>query len=153
MDGLDALLAKAERVEALSATLYRRLAEGLASGSGARVTFARLAAEEEEHAARIRLLKTRIEARPWNPELTLDLAGAEAMVADAEALLGLVEAEGPPASVEGAARLMIESERRLSAVHAHELVAGDPELESFFAELAMQDQVHLEILRRLDERR
>ncbi len=151
MELVDALLSKAERVEKLSAQIYRRLGAGLPAGSSARQTFERLAAEEEEHAARVRELKARVEARPWNPELRLDLAAADALLAEAEMLLYLVERETTIVSLEDAARFMIESERRLAGAHAHQLVAGDPELESFFADLASRDQVHLEVLRRLGQ--
>lgn len=152
MDDLKALLEKAERVEALGARVYRLLAEGLADRPNAQGVFARLADEEEQHAARIRLLELKVAERPWNPELRLDHAGADALVAEAESLLQKAELDAVAGiDLTTAARLLVESERRLAAAHAHSLVAGDPDLEAFFADLAAQDRTHLEILLRLQE--
>ncbi|MGC4122658.1 MAG: hypothetical protein QM765_50425 [Myxococcales bacterium] len=149
MDEIRRLLAKAERVESLSAQIYRLLASVFSEGAIAWNIYQRLAKEEDEHAQRIRLLADRIEARPYLPELRVDPAGLDALIAEAESLLRTLQEDGAALSAEDGRRFVVALERNFGAVHAHALVAGDPELETFFAELAFQDQMHLDVLERL----
>ena len=150
MADLQTLLAKAEQVETLSGAIYRRLAAGFPEGARAWRIYQQLAQEEDEHAKRIRILEANLRSRPVPQQLTVDLPAVEQLVADAAALLRMLDELGPHLSVEESRRFMVAMERRFGAVHAHALVAGDPELEAFFGELAFQDQTHLELLERLD---
>ena len=140
------LLEKAERIELTAEQLYQALA-GRFAGE-ARALFQRLAIEEAQHAARIRLLAVRYRHDKRLVASALgDLALLERLHGEAQQVLGEV-LEGrwdgdPAAALRGAVAL----ERRFCVVHAQVLAQdGHPELKGFFEQLSAQDEAHRALL-------
>jgi rubrerythrin len=140
------LLEKAEQIELLAERLYRRLAERFAGD--ARATFQRLAEEEAQHAARIRLLAARYRHdKRLVRSLAADGALMDRLLVEGEEALAAVRAgawDGDPAA---ALRRAAALERRFGLVHAQVLAQeGHPELRALFEQLAAQDRAHLALL-------
>lgn len=140
------LLEKAEQIEALAERLYRVLAERF--DGEANLLFRRLADEEAQHAARIRLLAARYRHdRRLVASMDFDLGLLDRLFVEAEGALATVVGgawDGDPAA---ARRAAVELEQRFCLVHAQVLSsAGHPELRAFFAQLAVQDRAHQELL-------
>jgi hypothetical protein len=140
------LLEKAERVELIAERLYRALAGRF--GGEAKAIFLRLAEEEAQHAARIRLLSARArQDRKLVASLAADTTLLDRLLVEAEEALAAVEAgawDGDPgAALSGAAAL----ELRFCQTHAQTLPRdAHPELRSFFEQLAAQDKAHALLL-------
>jgi hypothetical protein len=139
---------KAERLEMLAAELYRLIASGMSETSNAHTVLLKLAQEEDEHAMRVRMLQSRFEGR-MQATIAFDTSALDRLIDEGETLKRLLTAEGG-ITREEARRFMIEQERNFEVAHAHVLVPDEPELATFFAELAFQDQMHLKILEQLD---
>jgi rubrerythrin len=141
------LLQKAEQLELLAGQLYQALA-GRHAGP-ARDLFERLAGEEVQHAARIRLLAARYRQDPrlFSAAVT-DGAQLDALLVEAAALIEAVRAgqwDGDPAE---SLRRAADLERRYAVAHAQVLTQeAVPGLRAFFEQLAAQDRAHLELLR------
>jgi rubrerythrin len=140
-------LEAAARIEVLVQTIYGGLASRYADQAELRDLFLRLAAEEEQHAYRIRTL-ARHDAQPaWD----------DGTAAHLPALLGAMEAElvtmaaeragspgGDPRSI---LLRVIDFESRFASIHAEYLARSvEPGVQGLFSALAMQDRHHMELL-------
>lgn len=141
----------AERLETLAGVLYRLIAARLPAGSKAAAVFTQLAAEEDQHALRIRMLRQQYQARPKAfQEPLLDLAEVNRLITEAEALQ-LCFANSETCSLEDARRFMVEQEKRFAVAHAQVLAATqDAAAAAFFRELARMDQMHARQLESID---
>lgn len=140
------LLEKAERIELLAEQLYRALAGRFAGD--AKALFLRLAEEEAQHAARIRLLTARYrQDKRLVTTLATDTTQLDLLIGEAEQALAAVGAgtwDGDPA---GALRSAAALEERFCQVHAQALSQdAHPELRAFFEQLAVQDRAHADLL-------
>jgi rubrerythrin len=139
-------LQKAEQVELLSAALYRRMARLVPAGSNARQVLLKLAAEEDEHALRVRMLEIRLAGRGSVEEY--DTSAFDRILEDGVALEALL-AEGGALTAAEAMRFVVEQEQHFAGAHAQRLASGDPEVAALFAEMAERDEVHAALLRKL----
>lgn len=140
------LLEKAEALELLAEQLYQALAGRF--GGEARALFLRLAGEEAQHAARVRLLAARSR---HDRRLVASLAGdshfLDALLAEAGEALGEVQAGRWDGDSEAALARAATLERAFCSAHAQTLSAeAHPELRGFFEQLAAQDRAHEELL-------
>jgi rubrerythrin len=139
------LFKRAERVEQLAAEIYATLAAQFRDDAATRALFQRLAAEEEQHAARVRLL-----AGTYRSEPRLRVNGVEvldACVASGEAVLAAIRAGEWGDDVADIKRRLSELEARCAHAHAEILAAnGGSALADFFRQLAEQDDAHVELL-------
>jgi rubrerythrin len=139
------LFKRAERVEQLAAEIYAALAVRFRDDAGAHLLFRRLAAEEEQHAARVRLL-----AGTYRSDPRLRVNGVEildACVASGEAVLAAIRAGEWGDDVAGVKSRLAELEVSCSHAHAEILAAnGGSALADFFRQLAEQDEAHVELL-------
>jgi rubrerythrin len=149
MSGTYALLRLAERIELLSAQLYRLLADRFREDRATRALFLRLECEEDQHASRIRLLA----ARYRHDGRLLERVSAthqflEGLVARGEAIVEEVARGAWGTDLAEVKRRLGEVELEFCHAHAHFLSEdGHPELRAFFAQLAEQDQEHARLLR------
>jgi rubrerythrin len=141
------LLEKAERLELLAQELYLALAGRF--GGEARELFKRLAAEEAQHAARVRLLAARYrQDKKLVASLAADTTLMDRLLVEAEEALASATAGAwdgdPQAALRGAAEL----ERRFCQAHAQALSQdAHPDLRAFFEQLAAQDKAHEALLK------
>lgn len=142
------LLGRAERIETTAAAIYAALAAQFAGLPAARSLFEGLAADELQHASRIRLLAARYKhdarlaaRRPAaSPELDACLAEAEQVLAD-------VRARRWESDFGRAKQKLCALEDRLSRAHAEALARdAHPDLRAFFEQLARQDEAHARLL-------
>lgn len=138
----------AEQVERTAARLYRLLTETFPPGSEANKVFSTLASEEDQHAARINMLRSRYSRRPGDFEgFELDVEQMSRLLGEGETLITLFSGEGFSVSVDEARRFMIELERNFAGAHAQVMtLSSNPELKSFFETLARQDRMHAQVL-------
>lgn len=137
----------AERIEAIAAAIYAAAAKQFAGDEKARALFARLEAEELQHASRVRLLATQyrsdrrlLERISGGAALTRCLRLAEE--AHAQATSGAWGVE-----LAAVKRRLSELEAELSTAHAQALAQdGHPALRDFFRQLALQDEAHARLL-------
>lgn len=141
------VLEKAEAVERAAARAYRAGAAAL-RGTRQGGLLSRLADEEDQHAARVRLLA----ARYRHDASLFQNVDFKLVVLDAElAAWGAAHQEieagrfgGDPAAL--LARLASLEEQSTQS-HAHVLAAGaDPVVAQFFEQLAVQDRAHRDLL-------
>ena len=140
------LLDLAERIELAAEQLYRALA-GRFTGE-VQSLFQRLAGEEAQHAARIRLLAARYrhDKRLFAGAIG-DLDLLTGLLAEAEAALQEVLGGRWDGDPEAALRGAVDLERRFCVVHAQVLSQGaHPELRGFFELLSAQDEAHRALL-------
>jgi len=139
---------KAERLEMLSAEIYRLLAERFRGEPAASDVFTRLMEEELQHATRIRLLKARYrhDARLFeNADLTS--ANLDAVVREGQETVAAIARGEWSASLEVVKQELAEIEDRFGAAHAHVLCEGAvAPVRAFFEQLARQDQEHRRLL-------
>ncbi len=140
------LLQRAERLELAAADLYVALAARFPGEPGA--LFARLAREEGQHAARIRLLAARYQ---HDSRLiathSVDTQEIEALVAEVGESLAAVQRGEWDGDGAAAVRRLAEMEERFCKAHAHTLPRdAHPELLAFFERLAAQDDAHRQLL-------
>jgi len=140
------LLEKAERVELLAEQLYQALAGRF--GGEAKALFLRLAAEEAQHAARIRLLTARYrQDRKLVASLVADTTLIDRLLLEAGEALAAVSAGAWDGDPSAALHSAAELERRFCQVHAQVLSEeAHPELRAFFDQLAAQDKAHHDLL-------
>lgn len=142
------LLARAERIEATAAAIYAALAVQFARNPAARSLFEALAAEELQHASRVRLLAARYK---HDGKLVRNgpsrVPALEACLADAQAALADIRAGRWGADFAATKRRLGELEDCLAKAHA-EVIARDanPDLRLFFEQLARQDEAHARLL-------
>ncbi len=139
-------LEMAQEIEAAAERLYRVLAGRF--GGEAKALFLRLAEEEVQHAARIRLLAARYRHdKVLAGALTADWPLLELLLAEALEAVGNAEAGAWDGAPEAALAGAVELEKRFCEVHAQVLARdGHPELKAFFEQLAAQDRAHHELL-------
>jgi hypothetical protein len=138
---------KAERIENIAAAIYAFLAKQFADDPDVRALFARLEAEEVQHASRVRLLASRYRGDskllpnvPGNPEL-------DACLADAEAALVEVQAGRWGRDLASIKARLVALEERMANAHAQVIARdGHPALRDFFRQLALQDDAHAALL-------
>jgi len=141
------LLEKAERLELLAQELYLTLAGRF--GGETRELFKRLAAEEAQHAARVRLLAARYrQDKKLVAALAADSTQMDRLLVEAEEAVAAAASgtwDGDPeAALKGAAEL----ERRFCQAHAQSLSQdAHPDLRAFFEQLAAQDKAHQALLK------
>jgi rubrerythrin len=138
------LLEKAERLELLAQQIYEALSQRF--GGETRETFQRLAAEESQHASRVRLLGARYRQ---DRRLVASLAIDDRLLAEAGEALAAVRAGAWDGDASAAMASAAELESRFCQAHAQSLSQGAmPELRSFFEQLASQDKAHATLLKR-----
>lgn len=140
---------RAERVERLSAEIYRALGVRFAHEPEARCLFARLEAEELQHARRVRLLAaryrhdSRLLERP-----SASIRELELLAAESEAILAAIEEGKWAQDLATVLSSLAALEDRTASAHAHLIaIEGNPELRAFFEQLALQDEAHHALLR------
>jgi rubrerythrin len=141
-------LAAAERMEAVAQRLYEDLAAAHAGQTGLHQLFRRLAAEEAQHAMRIRLLQRHRGSSAW-PRGALERFGREVdlVVAEMEAIRGELGKAPPGGDVTDLLRRLATMEDRFRSVHAQDLARhAGPEAEKLFSTLALQDSAHRVLL-------
>jgi rubrerythrin len=141
------LLEKAERLELLAQRIYEALSERF--GGETRDLFRRLAAEESQHASRVRLLAARYgQDRNLVASLSVDTPLLDKLLIEAEEALAAVKAGAWDGDPKAALASAAELESRFCQAHAQSLSQGaQPELRAFFEQLAVQDKAHAELLR------
>jgi rubrerythrin len=141
------LLEKAERLELLAQQIYEALSERF--GGETRELFRRLAAEESQHASRVRLLAARYrQDRKLMASLTVDTPLLDKLLIEADEALAAVKAGAWDGDPKAALASAAELESRFCQAHAQSLSQGSqPELRAFFEQLAVQDRAHAELLR------
>jgi rubrerythrin len=141
------LLDKAERLELLAEQLYLALAGRF--GGEARALFQRLAGEESQHAARVRLLAARYrQDRRLVNTVQADVTLLDKRLAEAEEALAAVNAGAWDGNPEAALAAALELERSFCLAHAQALSSEAlPELRAFFEQLASQDKAHIALLK------
>ena len=150
MPSIHALFAAAERVELLTAELYRLLADRFAATEPIRELFRKLREEEIQHAARVRLLASqyRNDSGLFRRAALFDGApDPTRMLVELEATVRDVAAGAWGDDLLEVRRRLVEMETRCVSLHAQFMVAGAPrEIASLFEELARQDEQHERLL-------
>jgi rubrerythrin len=142
------LLRLAERIELIAAEIYAALALQFAGNASARSLFESLAAEEVQHASRIRLLTARYkhDAKLVNRRTT-ETPALDAILAEALAALAQIREGRWTRDLAETKRRLGALEDRLVGAHAEILARdGNPDLRAFFEQLARQDQAHARLL-------
>jgi rubrerythrin len=144
------ILGAATRIEALAQDIYAGLAVTFEHQPYLRELFGKLAAEEGQHAMRIRLLDRHAGKAPW-PSGVLERIGADldalsAEIVEKQASFRKLHAASDAREVLAA---LAEMELRFGSVHAEELArSGDEEVQKLFGALAQQDDRHRELIGR-----
>jgi rubrerythrin len=141
------LLEKAERLELLAERLYQALAGRF--GGEARALFQRLAAEEAQHASRVRLLSARVrQDRKLVATLAADTTMLDRLLLEAAEALAAANAGAWDGDPQAALRAATALEQRFGLAHAQALSAeAHPQLRAFFEQLAAQDKAHEALLK------
>jgi rubrerythrin len=137
-------LGAAVRIECLAQELYAGLAVTFGQQPYLRELFERLAAEEGQHAMRIRLLDRHHVKAPW-PQEMLDRVSADldGMAEEISALQRSFRTLPSGADARPVLRRLAEMEVRFGSVHAEELArSADPVVQELFDGLAQQDARH-----------
>ncbi len=142
------ILDKAEKIELLAAELYAAFARRFGDDAAAAKLFTRLRDEEQQHAARIRMLA----AQSRRDGKLLGKIGVEAgalddVVREMTGMLANVLNGNWHADLAQTKRLLLELEERCARAHAQGLSGVDASLRTFFEQLALQDKAHEELLR------
>jgi len=144
----------AMRIETLAQELYAGLATTYVHEPWLHDLFEQLAAEEGQHAMRIRLLDRHQGQAPWPAEMvTRVCADLDAM---AEAIAAMkVEFRKPSVTADAAGVLgrLVELEMRFGSVHAEALArTTEPAVQKLFSSLALQDSRHRELIKKAMQR-
>ncbi len=139
---------KAEQLELLSAEVYRLLAARFRADPAARAMFERLAAEEAQHASRVRLLRFRYQSdAALFDDAELTSAGLDRLVEEARRLVDQVAGGAWGDNLDLVKQELAELETRFGEAHAHVLARGaHPAVREFFETLARQDEEHRRLL-------
>ena len=142
------LFQRAERVEAVSARIYEALALQFRADPVASSLFARLSAEEAQHAARVRLLAAHYRNDPRIfGRAEADSTALEECLARCERALAEVEDGRWGQDLREVKGRLAELEECLARAHADLLLGeANPALREFFALLAAQDEGHARLL-------
>ena len=140
---------KAEAAELLAAEIYRALANLFAWDLEGAALFRRLEQEEQQHAARVRLLAARLrQDRRLLQDVDVDTGVLDALVAESRALLADIVEGRWTFGIERTKQAAAEFEDRLAHAHAEMIARGaHPVVREFFETLAQQDAAHLELIR------
>lgn len=138
----------AAHVEELARDTYLALAAHQGTPKDLAETLRGLAAEEEEHARRVRLLGDSLAGGGWPDGLTRLLAEKVQGAALAhQHLLWEVRSRRRPGDLEALLARLADMEVRLGFTHAEQLAkVADHRIASFFATLAKQDRRHAALL-------
>jgi rubrerythrin len=137
----------AERIEAIAAEIYGLLARRFGEDPDAYALFAQLQAEEEQHAARIRLLAASYRNDSKLLPAVNGAAELAACLGEAERAMAEVRAGGWGPRLADVLVRVSRLEDRLARAHADLLALnGDPGLREFFEQLARMDDAHVELL-------
>jgi rubrerythrin len=142
------ILDKAEKIELLAAELYAAFAKRFGDDDAAAKLFTRLRDEEQQHAARIRLLaaQSRRDSKLLG-KLDLDARALDAVIQEMVAVLANVRNGNWGADLAQTKRLLVDLEERCARAHAQGLQGLNESLRKFFEQLAQQDRAHEELLR------
>lgn len=137
-------LEAAIRIECLSQELYSGLAVTFGHQPYLRELFEQLAAEEGQHAMRIRLLDRHQVKAPWPQEMLERVSSdLEAMAEEIARIQATFRTLPPGADARPVLRRLAEMEVRFGAIHAEDLArSAKPEIQELFASLAQQDARH-----------
>jgi rubrerythrin len=141
-------MGSAIRIECLAQELYEGLASAFQHQPYLRELFEELAAEEGQHAMRIRLLERHQGKAPW-PQETIDRVSAEldAVATEIAAMQASFRTVSLAADARPVLRRLAEMELRFGSVHAEQLArSAEPEIQKLFAALADQDARHRELI-------
>ncbi len=146
-------LMQAEEVEQTASEIYIALADMFSYDPEAYRLFAGLAAEEEQHELRLRMLRNQIAKDPRHVgPIAFDPAEVKEDLADAKALMKRLGSGREHLTFREACLMAAELEERMCSAHAHALAPkADPTITSFYAELARQDAAHARLLRKVAE--
>jgi len=138
----------AERMETVARDLYVDLSVAFSEQPHLRLLFQRLAAEEEQHAMRIRLLERHQGRSAWPREAGERFSSdCDAMVAEIEVLRRESRAPSTSGDARTVLRRLSEIEHRFSSIHAQDLARyAGPEVQKLFATLALQDAAHRDLI-------
>jgi hypothetical protein len=137
----------AESIESIAAAIYAACARQFAGDEQGRALFARLEAEELQHASRIRLLATQYRTDRRLLERVAGAAELQGCLRVAEDALSEVQGGAWGADLAAVKLRLADLETRLSRAHAQTIALdGHPALRDFFRQLALQDEAHARLL-------
>jgi hypothetical protein len=141
-------LQAALHIETAAQALYADLAVAFAEQPNLRLLFERLAAEEEQHAMRIRLLERHQGRSPWPRDVIERFCGdCDGMVAEIAALRRELGPHTASNDARAVLRRLSDMEERFCSIHAQDLARNaGPEVERVFAALALQDAAHRDLI-------
>lgn len=147
MSGAYDVFLKAERAERLAGEIYLAIAEAFPDAPAAPL-LRRLATEEEQHAARVRLLASRYRHAPrLFDNVEFKLRALDEALAEAERLRHEIADGGWSQDLEGLLGRLVEMEQLGASSHADVLAQGaDPRIAEFFRQMAAQDRAHIALL-------
>lgn len=143
-------LVKAERVELVAESLYRRLATKFAHNERLVRLLVRLADEERRHAQRVGLLRKQVMGdRELAATIPNDTRALDTLLADSELIAQRISQAR--FTVKEAVSLMRRLEDNFAVAHA-EIAASkaDPSIKRFFEKMSAQDKQHASLLDDLD---
>ena len=141
------IFVKAERIEQLAAETYRAVAEAFPDAPVAPLLL-RLAVEEEQHGARVRLLATRYRHAPrLFANVDFKLHALDELMAEGEQLKKEIVEGHWRGRLEALMERLVALEGAGALSHAHVLADGaDPAVAQFFRQLSEQDQAHIALI-------
>jgi rubrerythrin len=142
------ILDKAEKLELLAAELYAGFARHFGDDPAAAKLFTRLRDEEQQHAARVRMLaaQSRRDSKLLG-KIDIDARAMDEAVQEMTAMLANVSNGNWRAELKPTKRLLLELEERCARAHAQGMAGLNGSLRKFFEQLAAQDKAHEELLR------
>jgi rubrerythrin len=142
------ILDKAEKLELLASEIYAELARRFGDDEKAVKLFTRLRDEEQQHAARVRMVaaQSRRDSKLLG-KLVVDSRELDDVLIDMTTVLANLRAGRWEADLAQTKRILLELEDRSSHAHAQGLKGLNESLKKFFEQLALQDKAHEELLR------
>jgi rubrerythrin len=142
------ILDKAEKLELLASEIYAQLARRFGDDAAAAMLFTQLRDEEQQHAARVRMVaaQSRRDSKLLG-KISIDAREMDEVVAEMTTILANLRAGRWEADVKQTKRLLLDLEERCSHAHAQGLLGLNASLRMFFEQLALQDKAHEELLR------
>jgi len=142
------ILEKAERLERLAAELYEAFAGHFAADAAARKLFTHLRDEEQQHAARVRMLASQVRHDgKLLAKITVETGALDGVIREMIAMLANLRNGNWGADLAQTKRVLLELEERASRAHAEGMQGLNESLRRFFEQLAEQDRAHEELLR------
>lgn len=142
------ILERAEKVELLTSELYAAFARQFRADPSALQLFTRLRDEEQQHAARVRMLAAQSRHDPkLLAKIAVDTDRMDALVREIGGIKAAVEGGNWRLDLPATRQALIELEKRCALAHTDGLQSLDPSLRTFFELLASQDKAHEELLR------